>query len=146
MKELEICLCLTRSAYIARINHFVTLRLHYDKNPLIAPPTFSTSSLQRGQPSKNPIQSNYSQERIMSPHAPKFIIANGLIPRHPEGVRDLALLLDREQDVALYAEYEGGDVREGAQPVCEGGEMGRCVVGRQVGFGVGGCGVGDGGE
>lgn len=82
----------------------------------------------------------------MPPHAPQLIIANLFITCHPQRVRDLALLLDREQDVALHAKYEGGDVREGSKPVCEGGEVGGCIEGRRVGFGVGDCGVGDLGE
>ena len=39
----------------------------------------------------------------MPPNTPKLVIAHHLVPRDPKRIRDFSLLLDREEDVALYA-------------------------------------------
>ncbi|THH03283.1 hypothetical protein EW146_g10474 [Bondarzewia mesenterica] len=56
-----------------------------------------------------------SQECVMSPDAAQLVITDPIVARHPEGIRELALLLNREQDIALHAEHECGGVRERAE-------------------------------
>ena len=41
----------------------------------------------------------------MTPNAPKLVVAHHLIPCHPQSVCDFALLLDREEDVALHTKH-----------------------------------------
>jgi hypothetical protein len=44
----------------------------------------------------------------MAPNAAKLVITDVLVTRHAEGIGDLALLLDRKEDIALHAEDECG--------------------------------------
>ena len=100
--------------------------VHYDdKKPLIAPPTFCTSSLQKfssqpaSQKRRKEGKKKNSQERIVPPHAPQLIIAHHLVPRDAQRIRDLALLLNREQYIALHAKDERWRVRKRAESCCE---------------------------
>ena len=61
----------------------------------------------------------HSQERIMAPHTAKLVITHHPITRHPQRVRDLTLLLDREKDVALHAEHKYWRVAQGPQALRE---------------------------
>ena len=51
----------------------------------------------------------------MTPHAAKLIVAYVGIAGHTQRIRDLALLLNREQDVGLHAKDEGWCVGERTQ-------------------------------
>lgn len=79
---------------------------------------------------------SHSQERIVPPHAAELVIAHHLVPRHPQRIRDLALLLHREQNIALHAEHKRRRVRERAQAICELGQVRWRIRRRRVRLGV----------
>lgn len=65
------------------------------------------------------------QESIMSPYATQLIVPHALIARHPQRVRQLALLLYGEEEVALNAQNQRRDVFERCQAFGQGREVRR---------------------
>lgn len=72
----------------------------------------------------------------MAPYSAEFVITDHPIPRHPQCICDLALLLDREQYIALHAQDQRGCVRERTQACCKVRQVLWGVRRRRVGLGV----------
>lgn len=70
----------------------------------------------------------------MPPHAAELVIADHAVSCHAERIRNLALLLDREQNVTLHAEHKHGRVRERAQALREVGQVRGWMRRRRVRF------------
>ena len=59
------------------------------------------------------------KESVVAPHTAELVVRDLIISGHFEGVRELALLFDGEEDVGLDTEYEGGYILQPLQSLSE---------------------------